>query len=363
MKGRDQISLYWKCQLAGWSVASLYWATQGMLDGHFILWIGSLQFVSDVVLYILITHLYHRFALRRGWQNLELRPLIGRLIPALVVLSVLYLAVTASKVYVFRLFFTHYDAGTIAGLLRNNGLPMFMAGIRLMSIWLLAHHLYYYGKRELSLAQENSRLALAAKDAEMKLALITKDAQMETLQSQLNPHFLFNALNTIKALVVDDPALARRGIDLMSELLRSSLYHNRMATHTLREEISLITDYLELEKLRLEERLQVNIAYPDELAGTTILRYSIQVLAENAVKHGISHQRSGGLLSVNVTGHQDCIEVLVRNPGTLQIAVHNEGLGLKNLNERLQLYYQGKASFHINENAGIVAASIFIPRI
>lgn len=363
MEEKPQLSLYWKCQIAGWSVASLYWSVQAILDGHYILWIGLLQFVSDVTLYILISHLYHRFALRHHWQMLELKALIIRLVPALLLLSFLYVLVTAGKIYCFRLFLPNHHPVMIADFLRASGLPIWMAGIRLMSIWLLAHHLYYYGKRELSLAQENGRLALMAKEAEMKLALIMKDAQMETLQAQLNPHFLFNALNTIKALVVDDPALARRAIDLMSELLRSSLYPDGMATHTLRDEISLITDYLELEKLRLEERLQVQIAYPDELAGTTILRYSIQVLAENAVKHGISHQRSGGLLSVNVTGHQDCIEVLVRNPGTLQIAVHNEGLGLKNLNERLQLYYQGKASFHINENAGIVAASIFIPRI
>lgn len=361
MEEKPQLSLYWKCQLAGWSAASLYWAIQGILDGHFIPWIGSLQFLSDVAVYILITHLYHRFALRRHWQMLELKALIIRLVPALLFLSFLYVLVTAGKIYGFRLFLPHHHPVTIADLLRDNGLAIWMAGIRLMSIWLLAHHLYYYGKRELSLAQENAWLALMAKEAEMKLALITKDAQMETLQSQLNPHFLFNALNTIKALVVDDPALARRAIDLMSELLRSSLYHDGTATHTLRDEISLITDYLELEKLRLEERLQVDIACPPELLHLPVLRYSIQVLVENAVKHGISRQRSGGLLRVDISANHNQIEITVNNPGTLATANAGAGLGLKNLNERLQLYYQGKASFRIIDDAGTVSAKIVIP--
>jgi len=361
MEEKLQLSLYWKCQIAGWSVASLYWSVQAMLDGHYILWIGLLQLLSDVALYIAITHQYHRFALRHQWQTLTMRPLLIRLIPALIVLSVLYLVFTSFKVYGFRLFLAGHRAATLAEFLKINGLPIWMAGIRLMSIWLLAHHLYYYGKRELSLAQENARLTMAAKEAEMKFALITKDAQMEHLQAQLNPHFFFNALNTIKALVVDDPSLARRAIDLMSELLRSSLYHNGLVTQSLQEEIGLITDYLELEKLRLEDRLQVSISCPPELAGAQVLRYSIQVLVENAVKHGISRERSGGLLRVDITGHHDQIVILVENPGTLVTVATSAGLGLKNLNERLNLYYQGKASFHISEKAGTVSATILIP--
>ncbi|QXV63760.1 histidine kinase [Mucilaginibacter sp. 21P] len=362
MRRNAQISLYWKCQLFGWSAASLYWATQGILNGHYILWIGLLQFLSDVALYILMTHLYHRFSLRHKWQTLKLKPLIIRLVPALLILSLLYVVVTISKIYCFRLLLPVYHPVTIHDLLSANWLPMWMAGIRLMAIWLLAHHLYYYGKRDLNLVQENARLALAAKEAEIKLALITKDSQMDALQAQLNPHFLFNALNTIKALVVDDPTSARRAIDLMSDLLRSSLYNGGMSLHTLDDEISLITDYLELETLRLEERLQVEINCPNELSGTTILRYSIQVLVENAVKHGISNQRSGGLLRVGISKVDDQIRMMVENPGTLS-STNAQGLGLKNLNERLYLHYQGKARFHINEITGTVIASIFIPTV
>lgn len=238
-----------------------------------------------------------------------------------------------------------------------------MAGIRLMAIWLLAHHLYYYGKREITLARDNARLTLAAKDAEMRLALFNKDAQMNSLQTQLNPHFLFNALNTIKALVVDDPSLARRGIDLMSELLRSSLYNDGSTTQSIQEEIDLVTDYLELEKLRLEDRLQTAITFPTELVEVPILRYSIQVLVENAVKHGISRQRLGGLLRISISEDHDWIKISVENPGTLAMTTSTSGLGLKNLKERLHLYYQGKADLQIGEHDGTVTASILIPKI
>jgi sensor histidine kinase YesM len=362
MQEERPISLYWKCQLAGWSAASVYWNMQAWLDGHYIIWIGAIQFLSDVVLYTLITHLYHRFALRYHWQMLELRPLIVRLVPSLAVLAVLYLTVTSGKIYLFRVMLTHDQAGTFTALLQHNGLPIFMAGIRLMAIWLLAHHLYYYGKRELTLARENARLALSAKEAEMKLAMIVKDAQMDALQAQLNPHFLFNALNTIKSLVIDDPSLARRGIDLMSELLRSSLYNDGLLTQTLQEEIDLVTDYLELEKLRLEDRLQTAITFPTELVEVPILRYSVQVLVENAVKHGISQVRSGGLLRVEISTLGDQVEILVENPGTLAMTTSTSGLGLKNLRERLQLYYQGKADLQLGEHDGTVTASILIPK-
>ncbi|BAV06408.1 autolysin sensor kinase [Filimonas lacunae] len=225
-----------------------------------------------------------------------------------------------------------------------------MAGIRLMCIWLLAYHLYYYGKREVTLARENARLALVA-----------KDAQLNNLHAQLNPHFLFNSLNTIKALVIDDPSSARRAVDLMSDMLRLSLYYQELILHPLKDELSLVGDYLEMEKLRLEERLQFSIEFPPELAEAHILRYSVQVLVENAIKHGISRQRSGGLLRIVIMQEDGVISTCVQNPGKLDTAASLHGLGLKNLKERLQLHYQDKAVFTISEAKGTVSAYILIP--
>jgi len=347
---RTHISLYWKCQLIGWSAASFYWGYAGFLSGGYILWIGLLQFLSDVMLYVFITHLYHRFALRRGWQQLGMNSLIQRLIPAVLLLAMVFLLVTAGKVYLFRLWLFSGNIPTFTAFLQTNSLTIFMAGVRLMCIWLLGYHQYYYGKREMVLAAENARLAL-----------IAKDAQLNNLHAQLNPHFLFNSLNTIKALVLDDPSSARRAIDLMSDLLRLSLYHQELIVHPLKEELHLVKDYLELEKLRLEERLRISIECAPELMDTGILRYSIQALVENAVKHGISRQKSGGMLRIVITRNGDFISAVVENPGSLNVSASSEGLGLKNLNERLQLYYQHKATLNISEANETVIVSILIP--
>jgi hypothetical protein len=344
------ISLYWKCQLIGWSVAALYWGYAGYSPKGFNLELGLIQFSTDVFIYILITHLYRNFALNNGWQNLGLNKLLPRLVPAIVVLGLVYLLVTSVKIYYIRLWLQPNISRPFNEFFDFYREALFVAGIRLMSIWLLAYHLYHYSQREISIAKENARLAV-----------ITRDAQLNNLSAQLNPHFLFNSLNNIKALISDDPNSARRAIDLLSELLRSSLYHGDMQLITLKEELGLVRDYLELEKLRFEERLQHRIAGDDLLQNILLPRLSIQTLVENAVKHGISKQKNGGLIVVAILKDSGCLNIIVSNPGNLVSSEESHGLGLKNLNERLQLHYQNAAAFNINETGGTVSATIKIP--
>jgi hypothetical protein len=103
LKKSTTLSLYWKCQLIGWSVAALYWGYAGYSPQGFNWALGTLQFSTDVFLYILITHLYRNFALSRGWQNLGLNKLLPRLVPAVLVLGTVYLLVTVVKIYCIRL--------------------------------------------------------------------------------------------------------------------------------------------------------------------------------------------------------------------------------------------------------------------
>ncbi len=229
---------------------------------------------------------------------------------------------------------------------------MLMAGTRLMAIWLLAYHLYHYAQREINIAKENAQLAI-----------IAKDAQLNSLAAQLNPHFLFNSLNNIKALVIENPKSARRAIDLLSDLLRTSLYNGDVLLTTFKDELALVKDYFELEKLRFEERLQFCIDVDDQLNNTLILRFSIQTLAENAIKHGIAKQKNGGLISIKIIEIDNFISINVQNPGEFNIDASAEGLGIKNLTERLLLQYKGRAKFDIiHEAGGNVSSTILIPR-
>lgn len=352
MPKHTSISLYWKCQLVGWLVASLYWGYLGFSNGKFNFWIGALQFLSDISLYILITHLYRNFARRHHWQQLDLSRLLKRIIPAAIVLALAYLLFTSVKVYLFLIWLKGTKEGSFVDFISSNWLPMLMAGLRLMSIWLLAYHLYHYGRREINLTKEN-----------IQLKLIAKEAQLNSLSAQLNPHFLFNSLNTIKALVIESPKSARRAIDLLSDLLRTSLYSQELSLRPIKDELALVNDYLELEKLRLEERLHFSVACENGLDKKLILCYSIQALVENAIKHGISNQKQGGLIAVTITRNGDFIKITVENPGQLTADKPLNGLGLKNLAGRLSLQYKGNASFEIAEHDGIVSATLLIPAV
>ncbi|HMG08009.1 MAG TPA: histidine kinase [Mucilaginibacter sp.] len=353
MKKKISISLYWKWQLIGWSMASLYWSYLGFSGGRFNIPVGLLQFVSDVFVYILITHSYRNFAIRHKWQQLDLNQLLKRIIPAIFVMGLAYLLVTMFKSYVFRFWLSQGNVPSFLVFFELNWAVMLMAGIRLMAIWLLAYHLYHYAQREINIAKENARLAIVA-----------KDAQLNSLSAQLNPHFLFNSLNNIKALVIENPRSARRAIDLLSDLLRTALYNGEILLTTVKDELALVKDYFELEQLRFEERLQFSIDADGSLSNLLILRFSIQTLAENAIKHGIAKQKNGGLISVKVAAINNTVSISVQNPGELNGEVPTEGLGLKNLNERLQLQYRGKAKLSIKKEAGRnVVVTIIVPRL
>ncbi len=351
MNSKINISLYWKCQLIGWSVAALYWEYNGLTGGNFNWLLGVLQFVTDVFVYIMLTHLYRNFALRHGFQNLNLGQLLKRIIPAAIVLGIAYTLVTTGKLYLFRLWFMPALQESYTDFFRANADKIFIGGIRLMSIWLLAYHLYQYAQREIRVSRENAQLAI-----------ITRDAQLSNLSAQLNPHFLFNSLNNIKALVIENPKSARRAIDLLSDLLRTSLYQGDIMQVTLRDEINLVNDYLELEKLRFEERLQYVIDTCDDTTGVLIPRLSIQILVENAIKHGIAKLKQGGLITVRAERSAGLIRISVQNPGQFDVSQSVSGLGLKNLRDRLDLQYKGTANFTISDELhGIVLATISIP--
>lgn len=350
MPQQPRLSLYWKCQLIGWAVASLYWSYVGFTGTRFSYMLAVIHFVADMVMYIGLTHLFRTISKRYGWQHLAPGPLLVRIIPATVLLGIGYLFLTAAKTYLLRRMFEQDYADSWSSYFDAQWQVLLVTGIRLMAIWVLAYYLYQYAQREIRATRESARLAL-----------IAKDAQLDNLAAQLNPHFFFNSLNNIKALVLADPQAARRAIDLLSDLLRTSLYRRDVPQIPLRDELTLINDYLELERMRFEERLQVAIHVDDSLLSAPVLPLSIQVLVENAIKHGISQRKEGGTIRIAVAKSDANLLISVSNPGHLSAGPAN-GLGLKNLRERLQLQYNGAAVFWLKElPEGVVCAQIKLP--
>lgn len=352
MQKNNSLSLYWKCQLLGWAAASLYWGYMGYIGSNFSYWLALIHFFADMLMYIGLTHLFRNLSRHWAWHTLSPGKLLPRIIPAVIVLGFLFMIVTVGKTYLVRYWFEYGFSESLRVYASNVVMvTTFMTGIRLMSIWLLAYYGYHYAQREIRASRESARLALVA-----------KDAQLNNLAAQLNPHFFFNSLNNIKSLVTADPLAARRAIDLLSELMRTSLYKRDQQLITVQEEMALVSDYLELEKIRFEKRLVTDIRVNDQAAAALVPPLSIQTLVENAIKHGIAQRKEGGTIHIIIRQEQNNIVITVENPGQLQSNT-SPGLGLKNLEERLQLQFNGRAGFRLISAAqGSILATLTIPQ-
>ena len=351
MKPKATTSLYWRCQIIGWSLAASYWSYVAYNGTDFSIPLALLHFVFDVSICIAITHAFRAISKKYHWHELKFRELLIRIIPTILVLAFIYMLVSIVKLYLihsnFRVDFTQ----SFSEFYNENSVGIFMGGTRLMCIWVLAYYIYQYAQQKINIIHENARLNV-----------IAREAQLNNLHAQLNPHFLFNSLNSIKSLVVENPESSRRAIDLLSDLLRKSLYERDPMLISIEDELAVVNDYLELEKMRFEERLQFTIEVPQALLSFSIIPFSIQTLVENAVKHGINKQNEGGSISIKVEFKNAFVSMAVQSPGVLNEQSANKGLGLKNLQERLKLQFHDKASFHITQqNDEKVLATILIP--
>jgi signal transduction histidine kinase len=181
---------------------------------------------------------------------------------------------------------------------------------------------------------------------------------------QVNPHFLFNSLNTIRGMVVEDPARAQHMITSLASLLRRALQSSRAQLVPLADEMDAVADYLSLEATRFEERLQVSLEIDPDARKFTVPAMLVQTLVENAVKHGISQLSSGGTVCVRGIQNHDALVLEVKNPGKIRDPDPNgTHTGLDNARERLRLFYGDRATLELSESNGAVTATVLIPGI
>jgi two-component system LytT family sensor kinase len=198
---------------------------------------------------------------------------------------------------------------------------------------------------------------------------LTTEAELRALRAQMNPHFLFNALNTIGYLIQTSPARAHGTLMKLTTLLRGVLRSADAGTTlctTLGDEIDLVSAYLEIERARFEERLRVDIDVPGELRGIRVPALMIQPLVENAIKHGIANCRSGGRVAIESRAHGDTLAITVRNSGArvtdLDIARgRKRGVGLANVDARLRHQFGDAASLTLVATADGTCAEIVFP--
>ncbi|MDW3652701.1 MAG: histidine kinase [Bacteroidia bacterium] len=341
---------YWTYQLLGWGLASIYWAYIVYVNNDYSVLHTLVNFIFDVLIGISLTHTYKLMIHNSGRISFS-KGSVLQLAIAIILLSVSFMLLVNAKWYIYWTMIKAQHPDFLASMLFWD--PPLITGLRLMTIWVLAYHLYHYHKQQIALTKHNAELSVLA-----------KQIQIDQLSNQLNPHFLFNALNSVKSLIAESPQRARRSIDLLSDLLRSSLY-TKGNLQSLEDELQLINDYIELEKIRFEERLQLQLSIADDVDLTyKIPALSIQLLIENALKHGIQNSIAGGCISLSINKKIEYLEIIVQNPGRLKLSEEsqNTALGIKNLRQRLQLQYQEKAAFELIEKPkGFVNGTIRIP--
>ncbi len=236
----------------------------------------------------------------------------------------------------------HEDKSDLLGIYYN---------LLLIAIWMLIYIVYHYVEKNRNDQLDRLRLESTVKELELK-----------TIKSHINPHFIFNSLNSIRALVDENPTRARRAITELSNILRSSMQAEKSETVTLERELDIVKDYLALEQMRFEERLKIEFEIDENTLQQPVPPMMLQTLVENAIKHGISKQVKGGVVRIVASFNDNHMELLVQNTGQISSFGNGDGFGIKSTQDRLNLMYQGKAVFDIrNMGTTMVESKVSIP--
>lgn len=332
--------LYWGAQLLGWTGYSCLIYLSAYVDRpNEITYKLLVQLLFMTIFSISYTHLMRWFMLKMNWLNKKLVALLPRLVFISISCAVL-IEYTLSSAEYFLL--KDADAYNNLGRVIINILALTL----LVVCWNGIYFTYHFFEK--SRQQELDNLSLEASKNEIEL---------KNLRSQLNPHFLFNSLNSIRALIDIEPDYAKSAITTLSALLRKSLISGKENLIPLAEEIEIVSNYLELEKIRFEERLNVIWELDEYLNSFPVPPFSIQMLAENAIKHGISKRIEGGIIKIRTYRKDNAIIISVENSGQLGTS-SDTGIGISNTKRRLDIQYKGKADFTLSELDNSVLATL-----
>ena len=337
-----RINWYWTFQLAGWGALALFNSVYG----------GSSQLRIVVAIAcwgslggLLLSHLWHGVLQRRGWAANGLR--WTRVVPSLIVLAAIQ---TASVTAAFHVM---YPPDVLRGLAWLPGALLFWFGVFLT--WTVFYFTALSLRRAAHLEAETLRLQLHGREAELR-----------ALQAQVNPHFFFNSLNSVRALIFEDRDAAAHMIDQLAGLMRHALQSGQHATVPLAAELDAVRAYLAIEQIRFEERLRVSFAIEISAPALEHVRVppmAVQTLVENAVKYGVEASADGGDIRIAAQrgAGVDMLQIEVANTGELRGASGSTGIGLRNARQRLQLACGERASLALRQQAGWVYATIDLP--
>jgi sensor histidine kinase YesM len=191
---------------------------------------------------------------------------------------------------------------------------------------------------------------------------LAAEARLQSLESRIQPHFLFNTLNSISSLTASDPARAEQIVGRLALLLRASLDNSNQPLISLRQELAMVESYLDIESVRLGEKLKRDVVAPPELMEAKVPPMSVQSLVENAVKYGVTPQSRGGEVVVQASSLQQMLHVEVRDTGPgFDLSTIPSGHGLDQLTQRLDTLFESKAYLRVAQRDGYSIVEMILP--
>ena len=342
----NKIPKYWLFQGLGWTLftgVNIFFAlTYNLFDQQFVLRI-SLYVVIGFFMSHFMRQVIKRMRLLQRNLNLQL---VG-----FVLVSFLFAVLVGTiETHLSILLNLEYKEEARFKLLQKIISNMFTSFIYLF-IWNCIYFIYHYVSESRKNQLDN-----------LQLEALVKSLELKTIKSHINPHFIFNALNSIRALIDENPIRARQAVTGLSNILRSSMQSDQLETITLKKELDIVKDYLALELIRFEDRLNVSYQIDEETLDHPIPPMMLQTLVENAIKHGIGKQVEGGQITIASNEDGGVYTLRVINSGILEMQDAHEGFGLQSTSNRLSLIFGDKALFSITQtDAKQVEAKVIIP--
>jgi sensor histidine kinase YesM len=336
--------VYWLCQVGGWMTMFLINLFFTMTYQHISFNLAFTLFYFSM-LGLVLTHFDRGYIVKNDLVKLPIKQILPRIL-----FSSIMLAVVMDIMLLITGRFLHLNhAKTISA-------ELFLGNLfntwTVLAIWYLIYFAIHYFEGLNQAKIERFQWEAAVKDFELK-----------TLKSQLNPHFMFNALNSIRALIEENPERAQETITQLSNIFRYSLRIEKTETVPLEDEIRIVRDYLALEKVRYEERLSYSITIDMDANKVEIPPMMIQTLVENGIKHGIAKLHSGGAISIKASVDDTNLTIQITNSGSFSESdlQNTQGFGVSNTKQRLQIIYGPSAGFKIFEENTNVIVLITIP--
>ncbi|CAM4281996.1 sensor histidine kinase [Gillisia hiemivivida] len=326
-----------------------YWINGNGLNLE--IWQFIMDFISVFLLSIFYTHQLKR-SINRFIQFDDLKGIDAFKILGLLLGSILLFYIT----YTLYIQFTYHFIYDRADVFDHES-----QGLKSNILFILNYTIYFLVWSGFYVAVKGLMELNNGRETRLQLESNLKESQLNTLKGQINPHFMFNSLNNIRGLMLEDVDRARNMLTSLSETLRYSLTKSDANAIALEDELEMVKNYVEISKIQFEDRLQFETNVDKASLSTQIPPMIIQMLVENAIKHGISNLKEGGKVSLSTNIKDSQLLIEVTNTGNLRPSQNSTQLGLKNIKQRLQLLYGEAATFSFKEIENQVVAIIKIP--